>query len=290
MLPTLFIPHGGGPLPILNYPCHTSMVGFLSKAARHVPQKPKGILLVSAHWEEEHPQLTSSTNPGLLYDYYGFPPETYSLQYPAPGDPQLAQQAAELLRGAGFKASLNPDRALDHGAFIPLKLMYPDADIPVVQLSLKHSLDPEEHYAMGEALAPLRSQGVLLLGSGMTFHSMSTLGRGMGQAPIPGQDRSKLPGQDFNTWLLDAVVQPPAQRRQLLSKWAAAPGARAAHPREEHLIPLMVVAGAASSSSSSSSSSGGEDAVGHVVWDGECMGAAVSAVGFGRLADEGKST
>lgn len=279
MLPTLFIPHGGGPLPLLGDPGHTGLVSFLKAVPQQIQPRPKAILLVSAHWEESEPQLTSASKPSLLFDYYGFPPETYKLHYPAPGDPSLAQQAADLLRSAGFNASLNPSRGLDHGAFIPLMLMYPDADIPVVQLSLKSSLDPEEHYRMGAALAPLRAQGVLLLGSGMSFHNMGQFAR------QPGSKQERV-GQDFQLWLLAAATKSPAERQQLLSDWSTAPGARNAHPREEHLLPLMVVAGAAHSGSSSSSSSAegsssGSDSTGHALWDGECLGAAVAGIGFG---------
>eukprot|EP00878_Enallax_costatus_P007564 GHUV01007921.1.p1 GENE.GHUV01007921.1~~GHUV01007921.1.p1 ORF type:complete len:341 (+),score=74.05 GHUV01007921.1:428-1450(+) len=284
MMPTLYIPHGGGPLPVLGSPCHTAMVTFLRGVHQRIPEKPKAILLISAHWEEKQPQLTSSPNPELLFDYYGFPAETYKYKYPAPGSPSLAEQAADLLRTADFKPELNPNRGLDHGAFIPLMLMYLAADIPVVQLSLLSSLDPEEHYSMGAALAPLRQQGVLLLGSGMSFHGMSTLQQGYGKASIPGRDPATLPGQPFNQWLINACQQAPAERHKSLVNWSLAPGARQAHPREEHLIPLMVAAGAASGHTVNGETDNG--GVGHVLWDGDCMGTAVSSYAFGDILDD----
>src|SRR5690606_4990973 len=168
------------------------------------------------------------------------PPHTYELSYPAPGDPALAQRVTQLLGQAGIDSSADPERGFDHGVFIPLKLMFPDAGIPVVQLSLRNDLDPQAHLDAGRALAPLREEGVLIVGSGMSFHNM----RGYGDA------RFTPISAEFDAWLSAAVEAAPAQRTQLLQDWASAPSARLCHPlnAEEHLLPLMLAAGAAGQS------------------------------------------
>jgi aromatic ring-opening dioxygenase catalytic subunit (LigB family) len=193
--------------------------------------------MVSAHWLESSFDLTGGAAPELIYDYYGFPPHTYLLKYPAPGEPQLAARISSLLGQAGLPSKANPTRGFDHGMFIPLMLMFPDADIPVVQLSLNSNLDPQIHLQLGQALTTLRDEGVLIVGSGMSFHNM----RGYGDprfGPI---------SDEFDHWLTDAVQAEPEQRRQALINWEEAPSARMSHPprAEEHLLPLMVVAGAA---------------------------------------------
>jgi aromatic ring-opening dioxygenase catalytic subunit (LigB family) len=176
----------------------------------------------------------TNERPPLLFDYYGFPPESYELTWPAPGDAALAQRVRGLLEGAGFKTGADAQRGFDHGTFVPLKLTYPAADVPTVQLSLKRGLDPAEHLAMGRALAPLRDEGVLLVGSGMSYHNLRAFGpAGHGPAAV------------FDEWLRDAMATDPAERARRLEQWAKAPSARDAHPREEHLLPLMVVVGAA---------------------------------------------
>eukprot|EP00877_Chromochloris_zofingiensis_P008076 jgi/Chrzof1/3521/Cz12g28150.t1 len=267
--PAAFVPHGGGPLPLLGAANHKGLVAFMKQLPSHLP-RPKSIVLVSAHWEEKDPTVTSAAQPDLLYDYYGFPPEAYDVKYTAPGAPELASQVVELLRSAGFSATGDSKRGWDHGMFVPMKVMYPDADIPVVQLSLLNSLDPQAHIRMGQALQPLRRQDTLILGSGITFHNMSAF-RSTG---FEGKAAGPLAGQDFDTWLADAVTKHKgADRAQLLSNWSSAPGARNAHPREEHLLPLMVVAGAA-----------GDDE-GTAVYQEELMGSAVSGYVFGQLQE-----
>ena len=239
-IPTWFVPHGGGPCFFMDWnPPHAwnRMGDFLKGLASTLPQRPKAILMVSAHWLESSFDVTSGAAPELIYDYYGFPPHTYELKYPAPGEPQLAARIAALLGQAGLPSKVNPSRGFDHGMFIPLMLMFPDADIPVVQLSLNSNLDPQVHLQLGEALTTLRDEGVLIVGSGMSFHNM----RGYGDprfGPI---------SDEFDHWLTDAVQAEPEQRRQALTDWAKAPSARMSHPprAEEHLLPLMVVAGAA---------------------------------------------
>lgn len=238
-MPVVFLPHGGGPWPFVD-------VGFGDKAEldglaaylrsiKDVPRvKPRAILAVSAHWEEPVFTVMSGERPPLLFDYYGFPPESYKLTWPAPGDPVLAARVRVLLEKAGFATAENRERGFDHGTFVPLKLTYPEAEIPVVQLSLRRGLDPAEHIAMGRALAPLRDEGVLIVGSGMSYHNLRAFG-----------PQGRGPSEAFDKWLNEAATAEPEERTARLSKWSQAPSARQVHPREEHLIPLMVVAGAA---------------------------------------------
>lgn len=195
---------------------------------------PKAILMISAHWQEADFTVMTSPAPGMIYDYSGFPEYTYAISYPAPGSPQLAAQVQTLLREAGFDAPANAQRGFDHGMYSALAPIYPAADIPVVQLSLKTGLDPATHIALGRALAPLRRQGILIIGSGLSFHNLRQFGP-QGQAP----------SAQFDAWLQNTLVQPPEQRTALLKRWSDAPAARLAHQYEEHLLPLMVAVGAA---------------------------------------------
>lgn len=239
-MPTYFIPHGAGPCFFMDWnPPHTwdAMAAFLKSIASQLPERPRAIVMVSAHWLEDDFRITGHDRPELIFDYYGFPEHTYQLSYPAPGQPELAQQVADLLNAQGLAASVDHERGYDHGMFIPLKLMFPAADIPVIQLSLRRGLDPQKHIQAGNALQSLRDSGVLIVGSGMSFHNM----RGYGDprfTPISAA---------FDQWLTDAVQSPPEARNQQLQYWAQAPHAYSCHPagHEEHLIPLMVVAGAA---------------------------------------------
>jgi len=238
--PTHFIPHGGGPCFFMDWnPPHAwdRMAAYLRGIAATLPEKPRAILMVSAHWQEAAFTVTTSAAPVLLFDYYGFPPHTYELKYPAPGEPALAERVVELLEAAGLSAGRDAERGFDHGMFIPLLLMFPKAEIAVVQLSLKHGLDPAEHLDAGRALAALREEGVLIVGSGMSFHNM----RGY------GDPRFGPVSDEFDAWLGAAVEAAPAVRDELLAGWEQAPQARLCHPlrAEEHLLPLMVAAGAA---------------------------------------------
>ena len=235
-LPSLFIPHGGGPCFFMPDPGHTwtGMASFLRQLAGMLPEQPKAIIVVSGHWETSGFAFTGAAHPGLIYDYSGFPADTYQLRYDVPGAPALAARAAELLVAAGLAASVDPGRGLDHGVFVPLMLVFPDADIPVIEMSVERDLDPALHAAAGRALAPLRNEGVSIIGSGMSFHNM----RGY------GDPRSTAPSQAFDQWLTQAVEQPGDERAASLNVWAEAPSARFAHPAAEHLLPLMVAAGA----------------------------------------------
>jgi aromatic ring-opening dioxygenase catalytic subunit (LigB family) len=202
-----------------------------------LPERPRAVLVISGHWEEGRPTVNAGASPPMLYDYYGFPEHTYRLSYPAPGAPELAARVRELLEAGGLPADKNETRGYDHGVFIPFMLIYPDADVPIVQLSLQAGLDPAAHLAMGRALAPLRGEGVLIVGSGLSFHNLRLLWL--------DDPRVIAAAEAFDAWL-DAACEAsdPKERNRLLSQWSAAPGARVCHPREEHLLPLMVAAGA----------------------------------------------
>ncbi|MGF1591796.1 MAG: DODA-type extradiol aromatic ring-opening family dioxygenase [Kiloniellaceae bacterium] len=240
-LPSYFLPHGAGPCFFMEWSppdAWDRMAAYLTGLAERLPARPRALLVVSAHWLEPAFTVATAERPELIFDYYGFPEHTYRLTYPAAGDPGLARRVAALLQDAGLAAREDPARGLDHGVFVPLKLAFPAADIPVVPLSLRIDLDPAAHLAAGRALAPLRDEGVLILGSGMSFHNM----RGYGDpryGPI---------SDTFDAWLAEAVAEPDAAAREAaLSGWAEAPGGLQSHPKgqEEHLLPLMVAAGAA---------------------------------------------
>ena len=242
-MPTLFIPHGGGPCFFMkeNFgpPGTWDRMGeFLRGLPQYVPVKPKAILVVSAHWEENIPTVLTSAQPPLLYDYYGFPDYTYDLKYPAPGCPNLATRVQDLLRQQGLKSGQDDQRGFDHGVFIPFMLSYPKADIPITQLSLQQNLDPAEHICIGQALAPLRDENVLIIGSGLSYHNLGAFFRPNRQAD--------LDATDFDDWLTQTVTLADAdQRNSQLIKWHQAPGAKSCHPRPDHLLPLMVIVGAA---------------------------------------------
>lgn len=236
-MPVYFVTHGGGPWPWVEQwlPWHAQLAQSLRAMPEQIGRKPRAVLLVSAHWEESDFTVQTAAHPPMLYDYSGFPAHTYALQYPAPGDPALAQQVVHLLEAGGTRCAQNAQRGFDHGAFVPLHLIYPQADVPVLQLSLRTRLNAAEHLAAGRALAALRSQEVLILCSGASYHNMRTFG-----------PAGHAPSQLFDDWLAQTLMeQSAAERYQRLVDWQAAPAARIAHPREEHLLPLMVAAGAA---------------------------------------------
>ncbi len=244
-LPTVYIPHGGGPWPFVEMSfgdaaekaaLQTYIESLSGLPALRGLSKPKALVVISAHWEEAVPTVMTSAHPPMLYDYYGFPPAAYELTWPAPGERALAARVRELLSGAGFESKADAERGFDHGTFVPMKLAYPNADVPTVQLSLIAGLDPQKHIAMGRALAPLRDEGVFIIGSGSSYHNLRAFNRSASGVAA-----------EFDTWLRDVATRDPKERDAQLARWASAPSARAAHPREEHLLPLMVVAGAAGS-------------------------------------------
>jgi aromatic ring-opening dioxygenase catalytic subunit (LigB family) len=208
---------------------------YLAGIIDSLPERPKAILVASAHWEEPKVTVSTAAKPGMLFDYFGFPPHTYELSYPAPGSPELAERVRDLLRGAGIESGTDAARGFDHGVFVPQLIIDPKAEIPVVMLSLRGDLDPAAHLALGKALAPLRDEGVLIIGSGSSYHNLRDYFSGDGRASIA-----------FDHWLAEtATTSDPVQRNARLVDWRTAPNARACHPREEHLIPLMVAAGSA---------------------------------------------
>jgi 4,5-DOPA dioxygenase extradiol len=235
---SIFISHGGGPLPLLGDPYHVEMVTHLEAIAARI-DKPSAIIVVSAHWEESVATITAHAKPPIIHDYYGFPPESYEIQYPAPGDPDLAHGLQEILEQNQIRTRLDVERGFDHGLFVPLLLMYPNADIPCVQLSLLSSLDPAKHIRVGEALSQLACGNVLVLGSGFSFHNLKVL--------LGGGVRNNDPANDaFEEWLISTCTSQSLtedERVNRLIGWERAPGARYCHPREEHLLPLHVCYG-----------------------------------------------
>jgi len=269
--PTVFLPHGGGPWPFIDAGAFGQpgmwdrMAAYMHALRMTPPARPRAVLVVSAHWEEPIPTVMTAPNPPMLYDYYGFPPEAYEVQWPAPGEPEVAGRVRDLLEGVGIRTGTDSARGFDHGAFVPLKLTWPEADVPTFQLSLQRGLDPARHLAIGRALAPLRDEGVFIVGSGMSYHNLRTLMASMRGAQTAIADESRA----FDDWMVESMDLEPSRRATRLVEWERAPAARACHPREEHLLPLMVVAGA-----------GGEDGASAPYRD-TVMGAAVSAVHFG---------
>lgn len=262
--PSLFIPHGGGPCFFMNPagppdPMWQPMEAYLRGIVADLPERPRAILLVSGHWEEPRFTVHAGVRPGLLFDYYGFPPHTYDLRWDAPGAPDVARRAAALLQGAGFAVREERERGWDHGVFIPMKVAVPDADIPLAQLSLRADLDPADHIRAGQALAALRDEGVLIVGSGMSFHNLGVRGAA-----------ATDPSAEWDEALRAAVTDPdPDARRRRVADWQALPHAQFAHPREEHLLPLMIALGA-----------GGDDPA-TCTHRSEVLGWAVSGYRFG---------
>ena len=235
--PTYFISHGGGPWPWLSGRFRRQfdqLEASLQETAREIGPKPKAILAVSGHWEADQFTVQSGDRPGMIYDYGGFPPEMYEIQYPSPGSPEVARRVRELLVDAGISAGLDAARGYDHGVYAPLKAMYPDADVPVLQLSLKRGLDPGEHLDAGRALAPLGSEGVVILASGLSWHNLGMFGAAAHKSSA-----------EFDRWLDETLAAEPAERIRRLKDWEHAPSARISHPHEDHFIPLMVAVGAA---------------------------------------------
>jgi aromatic ring-opening dioxygenase catalytic subunit (LigB family) len=235
----LYLSHGGGPLPLLGDPSHQAMVEFMRQLPSQL-RKPDAILVISAHWEASVATLLGAPSPPLFYDYYGFPPESYEITYPASGNPALAARIAGLLQKNQISAEIDSQRGFDHGLFIPLKLIYPQADIPALQLSLLRDLDPGAHLAIGKALRELMDENILVIGSGFSFHNMRAFSAQGGSVPDPANDA-------FQDWLIEVCTGPMLQteREQRLIEWEKAPSAQYCHPREEHLLPVHLCLGMA---------------------------------------------
>lgn len=232
MLPTLFLSHGSPMTVLTDTPGHRFLAGLAATMPR-----PKAILMASAHWLTNIPALNTPETNETIHDFYGFPPALYECRYPAPGAPDLARRAGELLAAAGFEAGIDPNRGLDHGAWVPLLLAWPEADIPVAQLAIQPRRDPAHHLAVGRALAPLADEGVLVIGSGSFTHNLGRIRR----------ERVGVPDEPdvaaFAEWMDQAMQQ--GRTEDLLAYRTRAPYAVEQHPTDEHLLPLYVALGAA---------------------------------------------
>ena len=237
-LPTYFISHGGGPWPWMKEQmggAYDHLEASLARMPADIGATPRAVLMLSAHWEAPRFTVQTHARPPMLYDYGGFPEFTYHIQYPAPGAPDVAARVRELLAAAGIESDEDALRGFDHGMFAPMAVIWPRADVPTLQLSLKKGLAPDEHLALGRALAPLRDQGILIVGSGLSYHNLRAFG-----------PAAHAPSAAFDAWLQDTLaIADAATRARTLAAWERAPAARLAHPREEHLLPLMVALGAA---------------------------------------------
>jgi aromatic ring-opening dioxygenase catalytic subunit (LigB family) len=235
-MPTYFISHGGGPWPWL--PDWRAMFANLEASfvqmVKDLPERPRAILMISGHWEDDSFAVMTSPRPPMVYDYQGFPPHTYDIRYAAPGAPDIAARAADLIRAAGLPVRLDDRQGYDHGTFVPAYVMYPEADVPLFQISLRKGYSPQEHVALGRALAPLRDEGVLIVGSGLSYHNLRLFGPG-----------AKEPSEAFDAWLAQSMAAAPAIRTDRLLHWETAPYARVCHKEEDHLVPLFVALGAA---------------------------------------------
>lgn len=238
--PALFVNHGGGPMPLLGDKDHAGLTNFLRDGIKnHVNFKEiKAIILVTAHWEESKVTISSGEHHDLYFDYYGFPPESYLYKYNAPGDPQLAKHVQETLKKNGIDSKLDPKRGWDHGVFVPMMLLNPSADIPIIQISVLRNQDPEAHYKLGQVLQQFRKEGVAIIGSGMSYHNMRQF--------MTSRHLKEVINKDFDNFLYNACTADEDIRKERLMSWREQPGATDAHPMgaAEHFMPLIVVAGA----------------------------------------------
>jgi aromatic ring-opening dioxygenase catalytic subunit (LigB family) len=236
---TIYFSHGGGPLPVLGDASHQAMVSFMQNLPRQL-EKPNAVLVISAHWEESLPTVIASEHPPLFYDYYGFPQQAYEITYPAPGNPELAQKISNMLNRDGIESKKDNNRGFDHGLFIPLKMMYPNADIPMTQLSLVKGLDPKVHIEIGKSLRKIAKENILIIGSGFSFHNMKAF-------DWKGRNVRDPMNEYFQDWLIDVCTgnYTQTEREEKFIEWEAAPYARYCHPREEHLLPIHVCFGIA---------------------------------------------
>lgn len=235
-MPTYFISHGGGPWPWIEEMRQRFAVLEQSLAAMpgELPEVPKAVLMISGHWEARSVRVMHSASPPMVYDYANFPPHTYDVVYPAPGAPEIAARAKALLELAGIEAALDETQGFDHGTFVPAYIMFPDAEVPVFQVSMVEGYDPETHFAIGRALAPLRDEGVLIVGSGLSYHNLRQFG-----------PQAEMPSKAFDAWLNEVLGMAPKDRTKALLDWETAPYARVCHAQEDHLVPLFSALGAA---------------------------------------------
>jgi 4,5-DOPA dioxygenase extradiol len=234
MQPTLFLSHGSPMTALMDSPARH----FLATLATALPQKPAAILVISAHWEAARPTINAVAHNATIHDFYGFPKPLFEMRYEPPGAPELAARIAGLLRGAGFEPALDTTRGLDHGAWIPLILAYPQADIPVLQISVQPRLGTAHHYALGQALSTLRAENILIIGSGSFTHDLRRFRGG-----IPLDTPETLDVTEFSDWMDARLASYDVQA--LLNYRALAPHAADEHPTEEHLLPLYAALGAA---------------------------------------------
>jgi 4,5-DOPA dioxygenase extradiol len=232
-LPTLFVSHGSPMLAVQDSPARR----FLQELGKTLPN-PKAIVVVSAHWESQGgPAVSSTDSPETIHDFGGFPAALFAIQYPAHGAPEIAKDVAHRLETAGYIVKVSAQRGLDHGAWVPLMLMYPHADIPVLQVSVLRGASPAEHEKLGQALAALRDESVLVIGSGSLTHNLHEFRGQELNAPVPAWV------SDFSAWMKDALQE--SHYEALLDYRRQAPHAAKNHPTEEHLMPLFVAMGAA---------------------------------------------
>lgn len=267
-LPTFFISHGGGPWPWLkqDMPFFDKLEASLVDMPRQIERTPAAVVMVSGHWVEKAFTVQANPHPPMIYDYGGFPDFTYRIRYDAPGAPALALRIHNLIGQAGLPVAIDPQRGFDHGTFVPMSVIYPEADVPVIQVSLKRDFDPITHIALGRALAPLRHSNVLIIGSGLSYHNLGAFNA-----------LAAAPSRAFDDWLNHTIVEAdPDDRISALVSWSSAPSARAAHPVEDHLMPLMVAVGAA-----------GDDAGIRVYNQNDLLGGlSVSSFAFGAITGE----
>jgi aromatic ring-opening dioxygenase catalytic subunit (LigB family) len=237
-LPTYYLSHGGGPWPYMEDGMRRrfdKLEASLLAIRGEWGDAVRAVLVISGHWETPEFAVSSGAHPGMVFDYYGFPEYLYHIKYDAPGSPELAMRVRAMLEAGGFSCDSDPERGFDHGTFSLLKPIYPNGEIPIVQLSVKLDFDPHAHLSVGRLLAPLRDDGVVIIGSGSSFHNLGL----RGPAAIE-------PSRRFDDWLQQALLKSStSERRERVASWLLAPDARIAHPREDHLIPLMVALGAA---------------------------------------------